>query len=84
MLYLSLTPHVSTIRFYDQPDGYENRVPYIGIMTITHLSDTTAYISGALGNFDKAAYTQVMALLKEHGVKTLLYERRGKFITRDL
>lgn len=84
MIYLSLTPHVSQIRVYDQPDGYEKRIPYIGIMTITHLNDTTVYISGAVGNFDRKAYLQVAELLKENGIDTLLYERHGKFITRQI
>lgn len=84
MIYLSLTPHVSQIRVYDQPDGYEKRIPYIGIMTVTYLNDKTVYISGAVGKFDKAAYQQICDLLKSYGVEQLLYERHGKFITRKL
>lgn len=84
MLYMSLSPHVSQVRFYDQPDGYEKRIPYIGIMTITYLNEKTVYISGAVGNFTRTDYQGLMDMLKSKGVTTLLYERRGKFITREL
>tara|TARA_Y100001936_G_scaffold105315_1_gene103503 strand:+ start:1145 stop:1420 length:276 start_codon:yes stop_codon:yes gene_type:complete len=73
---------VSQIRVYEDSDGYEDRKPYTGIFTIQHISDTTVYISGAHGeNLTREAYEECVKLLQEIGVKTILYERRGKVKT---
>lgn len=84
MIYLVQTPFVSQLRSYDQPGGYEKRAPYRGILTITHLTDTTIYISAAVGEMTREAWDQGVAMLKAQGIKTIMYERRGKIKTRTL
>lgn len=76
---------VSQIRVYEDSDGYDERKPYTGIFTIQHISDTTAYISGAHGeNLTRDAYLECVKLLHEIGVEIILYERRGRVKTLNV
>lgn len=84
MTHLHIAPSVLTIRVYDAPGGYEARRQYLGIMTVTHLSDTVVYLSGAVGKIDRATYRAAMAMLRERGVTTVQYERRGQMKTFEL
>jgi hypothetical protein len=84
MTHLHMTPEVSTIRVYDAPGGYEERRPYLGIMTVSHLSDTVAYLHGAVGKIDRATHRAALAMLRERGVTTVQYERRGQMKTLEL
>jgi len=84
MIYLSIKPFVETLRVYDEPDGYEKRLPYKGILTITYINDTTIYVSGAVGEITRETWDEAIKLLKEKGVKTMMYERHGKMKTREL
>lgn len=83
-LHLVMTPHVEFIRVYAQPDGYEKRVPYIGIMAVTRLTDKVSYLHGAFGRIDRAIHAQALQLLRERGMTTLLVERHGKLKTIEL
>jgi len=78
MTHLHMTPMVSTLRVYDAPGGYEQRRPYLGIMTVSHLSDKVVYLHGAVGEIDRATYEAALAMLRERGVTTVQYERRGR------
>jgi len=84
MTHLHMTPEVSTIRVYDAPGGYEQRRPYLGIMTVSHLSDKVVYLHGAVGEIDRATYEAALAMLRERGVTTVQYERRGRMKTLNL
>lgn len=84
MTHLHMTPEVSTIRVYDAPGGYEARRAYLGIMTVSHLSDTVVYLHGAVGQVDRATYAQALAMLRERGVTTVQYERRGQMKILEL
>lgn len=84
-IHVVLTPFVSQIRIYDEPDGYEKRIPYKGIMTVTFMTDKIVYISGAHGKFEtREAYEKIFEVLKANGVEELFYERRGKMTSRKL
>jgi hypothetical protein len=82
--HLHMTPEVSTIRVYSAPNGYEERRPYDGIITVSHLTDTIAYVHGAIGKVDRGTYTMALKLLQERGVKKIMYERRGEMKTLNL
>lgn len=84
MTHLHMTPEVSTIRVYDAPGGYEARRPYLGIMTVSHLSDKVVYLHGAVGKIDRATHRAALAMLRERGVTTVQYERRGQMKTLEL
>jgi hypothetical protein len=84
MIHLTLTPLMSTIRVYDQPDGYEKRLPYLGLVTVKHLTDKTVYLCGAVGKIDRETRTMGLALLREQGITTLMVERHGRMKTIDL
>ncbi len=84
MTHLHMTPEVSTIRVYDAPGGYEARRRYKGFITVTHLTDRVVYVHGAVGQVDRATYSQALAMLAQLGVTTVMYERRGKMKTIEL
>jgi hypothetical protein len=83
-VYLSLKPFVETLRVYDEPDGYEKRIPYKGILTITHINDRTIYVSGAVGEVDRRAWNEALKLFRERGITTMMYERHGVMKTREI
>jgi hypothetical protein len=84
MIYLEMTAAVSNIRAYDQPDGYEKRLPYRAIVTVSHLTDTIVYLHGAVGDVDRETWVGTLSMLRAHGVKTVMLERRGKMRTLTL
>jgi hypothetical protein len=84
MTHLHMTPQVSNIRVYDAPGGYEARRPYLGIITVTHLTDWFTYVHGAVGKIDRATYEAALNMLRDLGVTTVMYERRGRMKTIEL
>jgi hypothetical protein len=84
MTHLHMAREVSTIRLYDEPGGYEARRPYRAILQVTHLSDSFAYLHGAVGEIDRAAHAAAMNMLRDLGVTTVMYERRGRMKTIKL
>jgi hypothetical protein len=84
MTHLHMVTTVSTIRVYDAPGGYEARRPYDGIITIDHLTSSTVYVHGAVGKIDRATHARALNMLRELGVTTVMYERRGQMKTIQL
>jgi len=84
MTHLHMTAEVSTIRVYDSPGGYEARRPYAGIITVTHLTDRIVYVHGAVGRVTRQTYLKALAMLREGGVTTVMFERRGQMKTIEL
>ena len=84
MIHLAMTPQTSAIRAYDQPGGYENRRPYLAIVTVTHLTDKTVYLHGAIGTVDRETWEKTLDLLRERGVTTVMLERHGRMKTIEL
>lgn len=84
MIHLTMTPATSNIRAYDQPGGYENRRPYLAIVTVTHLTDTIVYLHGAVGTVDRETWAGTLDLLRERGVTTVMLERHGRMKTIEL
>jgi hypothetical protein len=82
--HLVMSPHVEFIRVYDQPGGYEKRLPYVGILAVTFLTDKIAYLHGAVGRIDRAAHAQALAMLRARGITTLMVERHGRMKTIEL
>ncbi|MDQ2822042.1 MAG: hypothetical protein M3Y65_16880 [Pseudomonadota bacterium] len=81
MIHLHMTPAVSNIRAYDQPNGYENRIPYLGILTVMHLTETTVYLMGAIGTINRETRTKAFDMLRERGITTVIVERHGQMKT---
>jgi hypothetical protein len=84
MTHLHMATAVSNIRVYDGPGGYEARRPYLGIITVSHLTSSTVYVHGAVGKIDRATHTAALNMLRELGVTTVMYERRGRMKTIEL
>lgn len=83
-VHLEITTEVSSVRAYDQPGGYDKRLPYLAIVTVSHLTDTVVYLHGAVGKVDRETWTGTLDLLRERGVKTVMLERHGKMKTIGL
>ncbi|HEX5126511.1 MAG TPA: hypothetical protein VFW00_07200 [Rhodocyclaceae bacterium] len=79
-----MTTEVSVLRAYDQPNGYEQRLPYLAILTITHLSDTAVYLHKAVGKIDRETWNRAMEMLAAKGVRTVQYERHGRMKTINI
>lgn len=84
MRYLTITPSVSEVRSYDQPEGYDQRIPYLAIVTVSHLTPTTVYLHAAVGDVDRETWTKLLEMLRENGVTTVMLERHGKMKTISL
>lgn len=84
MIHLAMTPQTSVIRAYDQPGGYERRLPYRAVVTVTHMNDTTVYLQAAVGKVDRETWEKVLDLLRSQGVTTLIMERHGEMKTITL
>lgn len=84
MIHLEMTAEVSSVRAYDQPNGYDSRLPYLAIVTVTHLTDATVYLHGAVGKVDRETWEKTLDLLRDRGVKTVMLERHGKMKTIEL
>ena len=84
MAHLHMVTTVSTIRAYDEPGGYEARRPYGGIITVDHLTSSTVYMHGAVGKIDRATHADALNMLRERGITTVMYERRGQLKTIKL
>ena len=84
MIHLTMTPATSNIRAYDQPGGYDKRLPYLAIVTVTHLTDKIVYLQGAVGTVCRETWTKTLELLRERGVTTVMLERHGRMKTIEL
>lgn len=84
MIHLTMAPQTSAIRAYDQPGGYENRLPYLAIVTVTHLTDKVVYLQGAVGKVDRETWEGTLDLLRARGVTTVMLERHGRMKTISL
>jgi hypothetical protein len=82
--HLMMTPHVEFIRVYDQPGGYEKRLPYAGILAVTFLTDKVVYLHGAVGRVDRVVHAQAFDMLRTRGVSTVMVERHGRMKTIEL
>jgi hypothetical protein len=84
MVHLEMTPATSNIRAYNQPGGYDKRLPYTAIVTVCHLTDTIVYLRGAIGTVDRETWEKMLDLLRGQGVKTVMMERHGLMRTINL
>jgi len=84
MNHLTMTAEEWSIRLYDQPDGYERRLPYLAIVRVKCLNDKTVYLCSAVGRINRKAWTQTLDLLRKKGVTTVLLERHGRMKTIEL
>jgi|GEM_PF-2111867 len=84
MIHLEMSTRTSEIRAYDQLGGYEQRLPYLAIVTVTHLTDRIVYLSSAKGMADRETWEALLDLLRKSGVTTVMLERRGRMKTIQL
>lgn len=68
-----------TLRLYDEPDGYAQRLPYAAVCTVS-IMQRYATISALHGRFDRAAWRAIEAWLRAQGVESAEMERRGRTV----
>lgn len=67
---------MTQIRVYDNPDGYENKEPYTGILTIHYLGDKKVYIEGFRGeNTSPRALVFLREYFRSKDIETISYHR---------
>lgn len=64
-------------RGYDQPDGYEQRMPYRFVASIFAIGNGRARAFATHGDIDRATIQAMAADLLDKGIHTLLVERHG-------
>lgn len=84
MVYLTMTPLISHIRAYIEPDGYARRIPYYAITTVVKLSEKVAYLCAAVGDVNRETWVETLRLLKETGYESVMLERHGRMKTITL
>lgn len=84
MSFLHMSRSVSVVRAYREPDGYARRLEYHAIVTVKHMNSTTVYLEECVGELDPDDFPDLLAMLKEQGVKTVFYERHSRMKTRNL
>lgn len=77
MIYLEITPFISHIRAYVEPDGYAQRRPYQAITTVVNMGDT-AFLCAAVGDVNRETWAETLRLLKSQGYERVQLERHGK------
>lgn len=78
--HLHAEPIVWTLRLYDEPDGYVQRLPYRAVATASIMGDR-ALLAGLHGRFDRAGWREIEAWLRAQGVTQAAMERRGRMVT---
>ena len=84
MVHLHMTPAISHIRVYVEVDGYNKRLPYIAILTIFHMGNSWAYLMGAVGTVNRETRIKAFEMLREQGIVTVMLERHGRMLMRNL
>lgn len=84
MIHLDMKPQTSVIRAYDQPDGYDKRLPYLAAVMVTHMNDTTVYLQAAAGKVDRETWEATLDMLHAQGFTKLIMERHGEMKTIEL
>lgn len=84
MVHLTITPETFSVRAYDEPDGYEKRLPYKVIVQVKSLDGKIAHLSGAIGKVDRETWSALLVLLREKGFTTAMLERHKKIKTIQL
>ena len=79
---VTYTASVGHIRVHDR-GNYENKDPFVGVVTVHHLSDSIVYLEANLGRFDKTTYVEIYRKLSEMGVQTIWYQRHNKLVCRQ-
>lgn len=77
---LHAEPLVWTLRLYDEPDGYEKRLPYRAVATVS-LFGKRAWICGLHGRFDRAGWRAIEEWLRTQGLTSAAMERHGRVVT---
>lgn len=76
---LHAEPIVWTLRLYDEPDGYAQRLPYRAVATAQIMGER-AWLCGLHGRFDRAGWRAIEEWLRGQGVTSAAMERRGRVV----
>lgn len=76
---IDVEPIVATVRWYDDPKGYEKKLPYKAVATISLLNRDTVFISGMHGSINRQMLSELACWLLAHDIKFVHSFRKGKW-----
>lgn len=79
-----ISPSVLTIRWYDEDEGYEKRLPYRAVCSMTIINDEEAYLYGMNGKVSRKDICDLFTKLKKYGISKVTSYRHKKKITYDI
>ena len=71
-------PVVYVLRHYEQPDGWEKRVPYDTVLVVHIVGDGQAFVAAMHGEFDTQARRELRSTLRKLGVRRVKAVRHGQ------
>ena len=72
---ISIKPEISHVRIYEEGLTYENKDPFLFIVTVHHLGDDEVYLSGAQGKVNRTIIKELRKYLGDRGIKTIRFEK---------
>lgn len=74
----------SVVRWYHSKEDLDQNRPYLAVCSMFWLSPTSVFVYGMLGEQSKEMMIAFFERLTELGVVTLVAERKGKMVTKDV
>ena len=84
-LYLHSERNVETLRFYDDPEGYDKWDKFSGVLMVVYLGPLRVLLSGLEADgMNRRRRTDILRYLVGQGVQMAHSIRRGRWITYRL
>lgn len=74
----------SVVRWYPSKEDLEQNKPYLAVCSMFWLSPTSVFVYGMLGEQSKEMMIAFFERLVDLGVVSLVAERKGKMVTKDV
>ena len=71
-------------RWFSSKEDLDSGVGYKAVCNIFFVNPQTAFIYGLHGVLDKSDYRELLTRLKAKGCTTILAERKGKLVSKDI
>ena len=81
---LDIEPIICTVRWYDTENGYEQKLPYKAVATLSIMGRDTVFISGMHGSISSEMLRELAIWAKENNIKHVFSSRKGKWKKYDI
>jgi hypothetical protein len=78
---LDAEPILYTLRWYDEHWGYNRKLPYKAVATVSILNKDTAHITAMHGEMNATMYKELVSWLDFHNIKKVEVFRHDKLRT---